>query len=569
MRKLSKVLSILVALAMLVSMTTIAAVAEGKSDTYREPITLTVFDELANQQSTGWFAKLLKDKFNIELNIISTNLDPNAWQTRMASGDLGDLVIFGDTGDHFISAIKGNMLMDWNDLDMTPYTNISKYTMEAQQKISNFVKSATDIDGVWGFGHDIGYNRTDWDVVVEPNYGMQVRWDAYVKAGMPKLDTVDDLVPFLKALQDAIPTNEKGEKVYAYGGFPDWEDCVMKFTWDMMTWYGYAEQDYLGVNWSNGKIVNPLEEGSLYQKMLSINNQLYREGLFDPDSVNQNYDAYSQKVDAGRYLMGLWGWKMQAFNSDEKAAAGTGYVTMGPQDDAPVVNGTAPFGSNRVWTIGANCKYPERVLEMLDWLTSTEGIMTTWNGPQGLCWDYDADGKPYGTEFGWKCWKDEMNTDIPAEYGGGKYADGKSALNNSTILMNAYDPDGGFCYNHDAWPDGIAKLQNNMLTAWSKDYAQGAKTGVEYLKLTNRFSLHPATMYTVAAKSDDLANKRAQFAPIMKEYSWKCVYAASDEEFTSLWNEMVEKCKAFGYDDVTNFYLGEIQNKLDAIAQGK
>ena len=26
---------------------------------------------------------------------------------------------------------------------------------------------------------------------------------------------------------------------------------------------------------------------------------------------------------------------------------------------------------------------------------------------------------------------------------------------------------------------------------------------------------------------------------------------------------------AFGYDDVTNFYLGEIQNKLDAIAQGK
>lgn len=40
-------------------------------------------------------------------------------------------------------------------------------------------------------------------------------------------------------------------------------------------------------------------------------------------------------------------------------------------------------------------------------------------------------------------------------------------------------------------------------------------------------------------------------------------------KFTSLWNEMVEKCKAFGYDDVTNFYLGEIQNKLDAIAQGK
>ncbi|MCE5344232.1 MAG: hypothetical protein LLF96_11710 [Eubacteriales bacterium] len=439
----------------------------------------------------------------------------------------------------------------------------------SQSKLSNFVLNATGTEGVWGFGHDIGYNRTDWDVVTDPNYGMQVRWDAYVKAGMPELKTMDDLVPFLQALQDAVPVNENGEKVYAFGGFPDWEDCVMKFTWDLMTWYGYAEQDYLGVNWSTGDVVNPLEEGSLYQKMLSINNQLYRAGLFDPESISQNYDAYSVKVDAGRYLLGLWGWKMQSYNSAERTAAGTGYVTMIPEDAAPVVVGTAPFGSNRVWTIGANCQYPERVLEMIDWLCSTEGLMIYYNGPQGLCWDYDANGKPYGTEFGWKCWKDESNTEMPAEYGGGTYADGKQAINNSTILMNAYDPEGGFCYNHDAWDDGIAKLANNMLKAWSADYAGGARTGVEYYKLTGRFSLHPLTMYTIAARPDDLAIKRSQFAPIMKEYSWKCVYAASDEEFTTLWNEMVEKCKAFGYDDVTAFYMGEIQNKLDAIAAGK
>ncbi len=567
MRKLSKVLALLVAVAMLMSMVTIAAVAED--DTYREPITLTVFDELANQQSTGWFAKILKDRFNIELNIISTNLDSTAWQTRMAAGDLGDLVIFGDMGDHLISAIKGNLLMDWNELDMTPYTNIDAYTMDAQAKLTSFVLDATGEDGVWGFGHDIGYNRTDWDVVTEPNYGMQVRWDAYVKAGMPELKTMDDLVPFLQALQDAVPVNENGEKVYAFGGFPDWEDCVMKFTWDLMTWYGYAEQDYLGVNWATGDVVNPLEEGSLYQKMLSINNQLYRAGLFDPESISQNYDAYSVKVDAGRYLLGLWGWKMQAYNSDERTAAGTGFVTMIPEDAASIVNGTATFGNNRCWCIGANCQYPERVLEMIDWLCSTEGLMIYYNGPQGLCWDYDENGQPYGTEFGWQCWKDEQNTEMPAEYGGGTYADGKQAINNSTILMNAYDPEGGFCYNHDAWEDGIAKLENNMLKAWSEDYAQGARTGVEFYKLTNQFSLHPATMYVVAARPDDIADMRAQFAPIMKEYSWKCVYAESDEEFTTLWNEMVEKCKAFGYDDVTNFYLGEIQNKLDAIAAGK
>jgi len=566
MRKLHKIFAMLTVVTMLMSLVTVVATAES---TYREPITITVFDELANQQSTGWFAKILKDKFNVELNIISTNLDQNAWQTRMAAGDLGDLVILGDMGEHLVSALNGNMLMDWNDLDLTPYTNIEKYTKASQAKLSKYVLNATGIDGVWGFSHDIGYNRTDWDVVIEPNYGMQVRWDAYVAAGMPKLETLEDLVPFLQALQDAVPTNANGEKVYAFGGFPDWEDCVMKFTWDIMTWYGYAENDYLGVNWSNGSIVNPLEDGSLYYRCLKVNNQLYRAGLFDPESISQNFDMYSTKVDAGRYLLGLWGWKMQSYNSAERAANGEGYVTMIPSDAAPIVAGTAPFGSNRVWMIGANCAYPERILEIIDWLCSTEGLMINYNGPQGLCWDYDANGQPVGTEFGWECWKNGSTTEMPAEYGGGTYQDGMNAINNSTILMNAYDPDGGFCYNHDAWSDGIARLENNMLKAWSADYANGAHTGVEYYKQTGQFSLHPATMYTVAAKSDDLNNMRAQFAPIMKEYSWKCVYAASDEEFTTLWNEMVDKCKAFGYDDVTNFYLGEIANKLAAIAAGE
>lgn len=569
MRKLGKLLAMTLVLAMLMSMIGITAVAQA--ETYREPITITVFNELANYagEQAGWFGKILKDKFNITMNMISTNLDPNAYQTRMASGDLGDMVMFGAAGDHLVSAINANMLLDWEEVGYEDYEHINAYTKDAIAKISTFVKNATGKEGVWGFGQDIGYDRTGWDVVIEPNYGAQVRWDAYVKAGYPKLETIDDLVPFLKALQDAVPVNANGEKVYAFGGFPDWEDCVMKFTWDLMTWYGYAEMDFLGVNWSNGNVVNPLEEDSLYKKMLSVNNKLYREGLFDPESISQNWDSYSLKVDAGRYLMGLWGWKMKSYNSQERMDEGIGYVTMGLKDDAPVVAGTAPFGDQRVWAIGANCKYPERVLELIDWLCSTEGIMTYHNGPQGLCWDYDENGQPYGTEFGWKAWKDELNTDVPAEFGGGKYSDGKCTLNNTTILQNAYDPEGGFCYNHDAWPDGIARLQNRLLNEWSEKYAGGAKTGVEYLKQTGRFSLHPATQYAIADRPEDIKTKRGQFAPIMKEYSWKCVYAESDEQFEALWKEMVDKCKAFGYDDVVAFYMGEIQNKLQAIAEGR
>ena len=567
MRKLSKLFALLLCLSMMVGLTGLTALA---SDDYREPMTLTVFDELANYagEQAGWFAKVLEDKFNVKMNIISTNLDPNAYQTRMSSGDLGDLVIFGDMGEHFLNAVNAGMILDWNEVDWEDYEHLVDVTTPSLEKVTKYIEDNASKSGIWGFTHNISYDRDSWDVVIEPNYGMQARWDAYVLAGKPELNTIDDLVPFLKALQEAVPENEFGEKVYAYGGFSDWEDSVMKFTWDLMTWYGYAEYDFMGVNWDNGDVVNPLEEDSLYKQMLSINNQLYREGLFDPESISQNFDAYNTKLTSGRYLMALWGWLAPNFNTPERLEQEVGFVQMSIGDDAPVVQAGIMAGGNRVWAIGSNAQDPDRVLEILDWLCSTDGIMTYHNGPQGLTWDYDENGMPYGTEYGWQAWRDVENTDVPAEWGGGKYRDGQSALNNTTVMANAMDPEGGFYYNHEAWEDGIELLENPLRLAWGEEYANGARTGVEFLRSTERYTLHPGTSYSYADKGDDLNAKRGQFAPIMKEYSWKCVYATSDEEFEATWNEMVQKCKDFGYDDVVDFYMVEIQNKLDAIAEG-
>ena len=53
MRKLNKILAMLAVVTMLMSLVTVVAVAE---DVYREPITLTVYDELANQPVDCWLA---------------------------------------------------------------------------------------------------------------------------------------------------------------------------------------------------------------------------------------------------------------------------------------------------------------------------------------------------------------------------------------------------------------------------------------------------------------------------------------------------------------------------------
>ena len=47
-------------------------------------------------------------------------------------------------------------------------------------------------------------------------YGPYLRWDLYAQLGYPKIDTIEDLLPILKQMQELSPTNEDGEPVYAF-----------------------------------------------------------------------------------------------------------------------------------------------------------------------------------------------------------------------------------------------------------------------------------------------------------------------------------------------------------------
>ena len=557
---MKRILSLVLTLALLASVAVIPAMAE---DTYREPITLKMFSGLANfaGDQGGWFAKELKDRFNVTLNIVSTNVDGNAWTSALAQGDLGDIVCLGDLGDQFVEALNADLLLDWSDIDLSAYPNINAYLGDAIQKVSDFAAEKGH-DGKYGFTYAVAMEDGAWAELTDPTYALQIRFDAWEKAGKPELKTLEDLPAFLKALQTAVPKTESGENVYAYGGFPDWEDCVMKFTWDLMTYYGYQEYDFMGVNYATRDVVNPLEEGSLYYRALKVNNQLDREKLFDPESISQNFDTYSQKLSSGRYLMAMWGWIIGNYNSAEKAANKDGFVTFLIEDSAPAMQTLSKAGSNRMWAIGADTEYPERVLEILDWLCSEEGMIVQNYGPKGLCWDYGEDGVPYMTDFGWQCQEDRANTQMPAEYGGGTFQDGESKINHETIKLEQMIPGKTYSFSYKGWPCYAEHYATALSKAWSEEYANGATSGVDLYRKTGKVSVQsPAAIaYSKALITEASQQKRAQFAPIMKEYSWKCVYSESDEEFDANWKYMVDTCNSYGYDDVAAEKMADIQN---------
>ncbi len=93
------------------------------------------------------------------------------------------------------------------------------------------------------------------------------------------------------------------------------------------------------------------------------------------------------------------------------------------------------------------------------------------------------------------------------------------------------------------------------------EYAGGAKNGVELYRQTGKVSLVPsaANSFVKAESSEAAKSARGLFAPVMKQFSWKCVYAETDEEFEALWKEMVETCKSYGYDDVVAERMADIQ----------
>ena len=73
-------------------------VLSGCGSENRDFLTLDVFAGRANYQGMqeGWYAKLVRDKFNLAFNIIAPNVSGGGnllFETRLSSGKVGDIVI--------------------------------------------------------------------------------------------------------------------------------------------------------------------------------------------------------------------------------------------------------------------------------------------------------------------------------------------------------------------------------------------------------------------------------------------------------------------------------------------
>lgn len=567
MKKFSKVLSVLTALAVTMSIAacgkkepvkettsptpTTSAEAEVNLDDIipKETVTLNVYSQLANYsgEQIGWFAKVMKDKFNVKLNIIKQA--DGVFATRMESGDLGDIVIFGNDGDEYQQAIAGNALYKWEQDNLLQ--DYGSYILKNMQ-IALEKNKALSKGTIYGFGHNVGSSTTEHEAFF---YKPDIRWDLYKQLGYPEVNTLEDFVKVLGDMQKLAPKSDTGSKTYGVSLFPDWDGNMVMTVKSTAALYGYDEFGFGLYNVATGEYQDTLKDGGIYLRCLKFYNTLFQKGLLDPDSMTQTYDDMSEDYKTGAAFWNIFDWMASGtYNTPEHLAQGKAMMALAAKDQKNVAYGLNMNGGNRVWTIGAKTNYPELSMAIINWLATPEGVMVSNYGPQGLTWDY-KDGKPYLTELGEACQKNG-DTELTGDYTG-KWTDGTSKMNNSTWALDAVNPDAknGDTYNSKFWETRKDQPVTEIEQDWRTKV--GASNPTEYLAKSGNITISVGTTYSESAKSNELTTTWNQVKDTIKTYSWKAIYAKTDAEFDSIVKEMRDKANSYGYAECVKYQEGE------------
>ena len=553
---MKKFLSVLLTLALLMSMASVGAVAEQP-----ELLVIDVYDDAANYNGTqtGWFAKVIKDRFNIELNIIASQVVGNTiYATRSEEGNLGDIILVDKA--KFPEIVEAGLAKDISD-KLPECENIMKF----KTQIDVYNKGLTGEDGKY---YGIPTEMTDTspstltdDVIYS---SPMLRWDLYKEIGAPKLENLDDLLAALEKIHEIHPTNEDGDPAYPFSLWPDWDgnDNMIGIAnvVQLTTWYGEKLKGSAMLKPDN--TFSPLyDRENAYYKITKFLNQANQKGLVDPDSGTQNWDNACAKMSAGRVDMMWYSWQVGFWNSVDRLNAGNAFRFIPVGDMNFYADADRYFGSDRMFGIGSKVegeKY-DRIMAFLDWYASPEGVTFQHDGIEGLNYTVQEDGtfKPY---------KDNAlmdNLPVPDEFGGGGYSDGNNQINQWIVSSICVNPLTGERFAQKYWQSYKDMTMTEMKKEWSEMF--DAADDVDWMKKNGKLLASPSVDFTPTADNNDMISLRADINQCLCEYTWNLIMTCStDEEFEAMWDEMVEQLNGRDYQKLYEYDCSVWQPEIDA-----
>lgn len=156
-------------------------------------------------------------------------------------------------------------------------------------------------------------------------------------------------------------------------------------------WRMYFDKDVDGGTWLYG----PVHEE--FEYVLEYLARAYADGLLDPDFAITSADQWHEKNSSDR---GMWVWENMSFGTRWNAAL----AEVDPAYEwspVPVLEGTKGArmtsyqGLGNGYGIGGNTEYAERIIKLMDWMITPEGLDVTNWGIEGEHYRYKpGTGRP-------------------------------------------------------------------------------------------------------------------------------------------------------------------------------
>ena len=520
-----------------------------------EVVTLKVFSMPSNTSglAEGWWADVLREEVGVELEILpSGEQGEQKLQALMASGELPDIVVFNNNKS-VENAVAGDMLLAYDDYkELLPnlYANAEKSLKYYADNVSN------------GQGKSYSVGTMIMDSLPPKgsmNWGPYLRYDLYKQIGAPKIETSDDYLEVLRQMHEIYPENEDGQKVFAFSIWSDWDGKRMALG-DLLGNINGMSYDICGdfqeLNVQTNELTSILDENSWYQKTIRLYYEANQLGLLDPDSMTQRFDdAVNVKGAAGRTLFSWWGWAT-GFDTTEKKNQGIGFMPVEAENVKILHQGLSPIGKEWTISVSKSTKYPEQAMKFVDFYFSEDANIMLYNGPQGVIWDLDENGRPYITEEGYS-YKQDGAKELP---GGKTISYALNLLNTKAFADAKLSEKYGVAFNSDYWDKmEYAPADTKLEDEWQADY--GAEDQIDYLNQHDGIVVAPFA--PTPPIPDDLEQIASRVGDVVKTYSWQMVMAKDDAEYKRLQAEMKEKAEGMGVQEVNDWYAAEYEKAYE------
>ncbi len=516
----------------------------------KELLQIEIYDKAANFQGvqTGWFAQVVKERFNLELNILAPQLNESLYQTRVSTGNLGDIVILDQ--NEFNDCLSQGLIKD-----ITNEIKDCKNLMDYKDQIDTFNNGIPGNTGkTYGIPTEMT-NTSPTDRTEDTIYSSpMLRWDLYQELGAPDIKDLDGLLDILKQMKDKHPTNEAGDPAYPFVLWGDWDNndnmLGIANVVQLTTWYGDKVKES-AILQKDGTFTPVTDKNASYHKMLKFLNKAYQMGLVDPDSLTQKWDDVWAKMCAGQMYLMWYSWQVGAWNSQDRINNGTAYIFVPVQDQTYYADADPYYGSGRIWGVGSGVdgeKY-KRIMEFLDWYASPEALNFQHAGIEGFNYRKLDNGKfeviPEHDSA------DAENQEITGVAYTGGYNDGNNKINQWIVSANSINPNTGETYAKGRWQSYKDSTNGKTKQEWAARF--GAAEPVEWMKKNNKIVISPNVSISLPSDTADIDVKRGQCKQEIKDSSWKMIYASDDATFDSLWDEMVNNLNAFGFEELYKF----------------